>query len=276
MKTLLHMKGRHVGRTAEEILAFLDHRGIQDAVPRYLRRTQDLHRLQEQFEKSGRYAASSYAEVPSLDLESYNLALLLSFVVTVHRFEILERLIEFLGLPSAGPSRLLSVGYGTGYELKLARQHLQDWEIQAFECSPEVAAYAHDLLTFFGQSTDCLRVEEFPLENERGIETHEGRFGKAVLCEILEHLERPDKALRNMRRVLHPEGHVFLTMAINIAQEDHVFLYRTPEAAREQVVEAGLRPVHEWVAPVTVFPFDESNRRKIFKKGNYICVATPA
>ena len=74
-----------------------------------------------------------------------------------------------------------------------------------------------------------------------------------------------------MRAALHPQGLMFATMAINIAQEDHVHLYRTKEDAHMQVERAGFTIVREFVTPVTVMPFVERDRDRIFTKGNYVC-----
>lgn len=267
------MKGERVRALGDEVLSFVAHRGLTDPFERYLKRVQGLQSLQETFEKTGRYAASRYDEVRPVELEDYNLALLLSFVVANHRFEILERLIEFLDSPAAAPQRLLSVGFGTGYELKLAQERCPAWELEAFDRSPEAAGYAADLLRHFGCDTSCLRLDTFPLESDGGIEAYEHRYGKVVLCEVLEHLERPAHAIRNLARALAPGGRMFLTMAINLAQEDHIYLYRSVEEARAQVTDQGLEIEHEWIAPVTVRAFPEQDRARIFQKGNFVCVA---
>jgi SAM-dependent methyltransferase len=272
MTSLLKMKGDRVAPYAADIRGFLEHRAIPNPLRRYTERMRELSDLQQRFDRTGRYPASCYADVESIDLEQYNLALLLSFVVTIHRFEILQHLVDFLDAPCPGPHRFLSVGYGTGYELKLALEQLSGWEMDAFERSHEVAAYAEDLLRYFECRTDCLHLQEFPLEHG-DVGPYEGRYGKVVLCEILEHLERPEEALSNTRLVLHPEGRAFLTMAVNIAQEDHIFLYRSPEQARRQVEAAGLTVHQEWIAPVSALPFADKDRATVFRRGNYICVA---
>jgi len=276
LTTVRRLKGEAVESVAREILGYLTARGIENPAARYSARTKELFELQNEFERTGHYRASSYAEVPQLDREEYNLGLLLSFIATLHRFEILERLREFYCLPCGGPKRLLTVGFGTGYELRHAFQLLQGWEHSAFDTSPEARAYATDLLRFFGCPVDRLTLGEFPLETEEGQGEYAGCFGKIVLCELLEHLEAPDRAIASVGKALHPDGHAFLTMAVNIAQEDHIFLYQSPGEARRQVEESGLLVLQEWLAPVTVLPFAEEDREKIFRRGNYICVAAKA
>ena len=94
-----------------------------------------------------------------------------------------------------------------------------------------------------------------------------------VACEILEHLERPVAALRSLRRTLHAHGRLFATVAVNLAQEDHIALFRTAAEGRALLEEAGLSVEREWLAPMAVTAFEEADRSRIFRKGNYIAVA---
>jgi SAM-dependent methyltransferase len=260
-------------RHAADILAFVNHRYPHNALVEYSKRVSELRHLQREFEASGAYPAKHYSEVKPINDEAYKLALLLSFICNNHRFEILTELESFMRQPSLGPANLLSIGYGTGYELKRAREILHGWRIDAFDNSEESFAYATDLLAFFKCSPVALRKELFPLETADGLEQYRGVFGKIVLCELLEHLEDPATALRNLRCVLHDKGRIFLTMAVNIAQEDHLFLYSSAQQARQQVLDCGLKIVKEMLAPVVMLPFEEAEREELFQKGNYICVA---
>jgi 2-polyprenyl-3-methyl-5-hydroxy-6-metoxy-1,4-benzoquinol methylase len=172
------------------------------------------------------------------------------------------------------PRELLSVGYGTGYELKLAFDEAPGWRMTAFDNSPDSYEYASDLLRFFGHPIDCLQQNIFPFEGDE-VAAHRGRFGKVILCEVLEHLDHPKMALLAMRHALHREGLLFCTMAVNIAQEDHVHLYRSAQQARAEVLECGFEIVQEILAPIVILPFSEAKRAQLFKKGNYICIARP-
>jgi SAM-dependent methyltransferase len=272
------MKGEAVLPYAEEILAFMAHRGGKDLLQLYADRSRTLIGLQREFEETGKYPASCYSEVRPINREEYNASLLLSFVTTHHRFEVLEQLVRFLKTPQEESSRMLAVGVGTGYEIKLAYDHLPGWEVLAFDTSAESIQYAADLLTFFGYPSAALRCEELPLERGARPEEYEGAFSKVILCEVLEHLEDPEAALAYLHAVLHPKGQLYLTMAINIAQEDHLYLYSNIKQARHQLSKCGWKIMHELVTPVTALPFREEERERVFRKGNYICVverATP-
>ncbi len=273
---LQKMKAEKLPPYVDDILMILNYRRHFDAWSKYLLRCEGLRKLQVEFEKTGKYPAASYEEVQSIDDDQYKLALLVSFISTNHRFEILENLADFLTLPCEAPRSLLSVGYGTGYELKLAYDRLPDWEIHAFDNSLSSFRYASELLSLFNYPATGLRQSLFPLETSDGLDDYQNKFGKILVCELLEHLERPQSALTNLKFALHEKGLMFLTMAINIAQEDHVFLYRTQNQAREQVLKCGFRIVKELVSPVTVVPFSDRHRERVFRKGNYIAVVQRA
>lgn len=261
---------------ANDIFAFLNHRQVADAFESYVKRSEVLRTLQVEFERAGRYRAARCAEVAAIDHEQYNLALLLSFICTSHRFDILENLVRFLRMPCSAPREVLSIGYGTGYELKLVFQEMQGSRPLAFDNSPDSHQYASDLLGFFGYPADGLRQECFPLDPASLVGTpHRERFVKVILCELLEHLDDPALALRAMRAVLRRDGLLFCTMAVNLAQEDHVYLYRSVDEARDQVMECGFEIVEEILAPVVILPFASAKRADVFEKGNYICIAKP-
>jgi trans-aconitate methyltransferase len=92
-----------------------------------------------------------------------------------------------------------------------------------------------------------------------------------VLSEVLEYLPDPARALGTLRDCLKAGGRMFVTMAINIAQEDHVFLYPAINSCREQIQNCGLSVTREWISPQTIFA-PLMIERKEFKKGNYIAV----
>ena len=267
------MHGEAIRPYANDILSFLSQRGTACALEKYVARVGRLRSLQSEFEKTDRYIAASSKHVQPVDSEQYKLALLISFICTSHRFDILRSLVSFLRTHCRAPRELLSVGYGTGYELKLAFDEAPGWRIVAFDNSPDSHEYASELLRFFGYPIDCLHQDVFSFECREGVIAHRERFGKVILCELLEHLDDPEAALWAMRSVLHRDGLLFCTMAVNIAQEDHVYLYRSVEQARTQVLECGFAIVEETLAPVVILPFSDAKRAQLFKKGNYVCVA---
>jgi predicted O-methyltransferase YrrM len=60
---------------------------------------------------------------------------------------------------AASPERsnhgtMLSIGYGTGYELKMASQVLNGWHIEAYDTDSQTTTRARQLFESFGISRD--------------------------------------------------------------------------------------------------------------------------
>ena len=262
--------GETLGRVADEILSFAEHTYGAQYISKYVSRVNDLAKLQERFDADPS-AATLGDQSAVVNPDAYALSLLLSIVFTNHRFELMRELSLFLnGVEERNRSgTLLSIGFGTGYELKMACRVLTGWRIEAYDTDSQMADKARQLLDFFGISKDIFLGGCFPLD--QCPEESCGRYDAIVLSEVLEHLADPAEALGTLRDCLRDDGLMFATMAINIAQEDHVFLYPTVKSCREQIQNCGLVVARELISPQTVFALPE-DREDGFKRGNYIAV----
>src|SRR5262245_56348244 len=142
LRALNSLKGERVKEHRADIFRFLQVKYGEIPLERYVKRSYRLRELQTEFEQTGKYAATCYAEVLPIDHDDYHIALFLSFVLTNHRFEILASLEEWLLSPCAAATKLLSVGFGTGYELKVAHRLLPEWDYEAFDTSAQSFQYA--------------------------------------------------------------------------------------------------------------------------------------
>jgi len=75
-----------------------------------------------------------------------------------------------------------------------------------------------------------------------------------------------------MREYLKQDGRIFATMAVNIAQEDHIFWYPDLETCRTQLRVAGFWIESEWVVPQSPLP-PALIRGKPFQRGNFVAIA---
>jgi 2-polyprenyl-3-methyl-5-hydroxy-6-metoxy-1,4-benzoquinol methylase len=259
---------------AESVLAFASSRfSDRDVVETYVARAQRLVELQQRFDADPRPATiGSPGAAVSRDV--YNLSLLLSIPFTNHRFEIMEQLDRFLAGCEGPTGSIVSVGTGTGYELRqMAAIIPADWTVESYDIDESVQYEARQYLDFFGVSRAIRWGREFPLTVAAS--AFAGRYDAIVMCELLEHLADPAAALRAVRTYLTPRGRVFVTMAVNIAQEDHVFLYPNLATCRDQVHATGFEILSEWITPQSTLP-PPADRERGFKKGNYVAVLRPA
>jgi len=255
-----------LGPVADDILSFATQAYPSDFVQMYLSRVDRLAELQQIFDAHP--SLETLGNGRRVDPASYGVALLLSIVFTNHRFEIMRNVRSFLQQLSSSqtPGSMVSIGCGTGYELKLAGELLSGWRIAAYDTDADMRAQAHQLLEFFHLGNKVEFREYFPLGASAD---QKGMYDAIMLCEVLEHLANPADALLTLGDCLKPDGRMFVTMAINLAQEDHTYLYQDVSACRHQLQRSGLQIVEEWLAPQSVFLLPP-DRETGFKKGNYI------
>lgn len=264
--------GQRLGPVAEEILGFVERHFPAAYVDAYVDRVRSLHAMQAAFEESPSIATLADRSA-IVAREDYVLTLLLSIVFANHRFEIMDQLEAFFAerANTARTGRIASVGIGSGYELKLMAEQLPGWTPEAYDIDPHAHRSSAQLLDHFGHTRRISFEHHFPLESidEARLRTYDA----IVLCELLEHLPDPRTALACAGEYLAPGGRIFATMAINIAQEDHVYLYPDVASCRAQIEAAGLRIVTDWCAPMAFQRISpDVDREAVLRRGNYIAV----
>lgn len=106
--------------------------------------------------------------------------------------------LDFLdGVRQVGRSRLLDVGCGTGEFIELARA--RGWDAWGVEVSREAARMAHERgLRVAVRASDGDEAERLPFTD--------AFFDVVVLWNVIEFFQRPDADLREIGRVLGPDG----------------------------------------------------------------------
>jgi 2-polyprenyl-3-methyl-5-hydroxy-6-metoxy-1,4-benzoquinol methylase len=92
---------------------------------------------------------------------------------------------------SLGPSSLLDVGCGEGMLLKSMEEHVREIRCAAIDLDPAEVGDAALILPWC--QVDVGSAYEIPYEADH--------FELVICCEVLEHLEHPEKALRELSRV---------------------------------------------------------------------------
>jgi SAM-dependent methyltransferase len=264
--------GQELGRTADEILSYVNSHYPDNYIQQYVARVEQLQNLDIRF-KANPSAVTLGDPALHVDRNIYDLGLLLSILFTRHRFEIIQQLKQFLNSLLQNAGRIASIGAGPGYEIKLIADALPGWRIESYETNKEAQQRAARLLDYFQVRAPIIFEDLFPFDVPAP--ALRDQYDAIVCCELLEHLDDPASALRAIRACLRPDGRAFVTMAVNIAQEDHVFLYPDIASCRAQIADSGLACVSEWIAPRTAMS-DMKDREKGFKSGNYIAVTRRA
>lgn len=236
--------GRSWADEAEETLRalFPDDETLSSAVKGYSAFAMDSMRRQARFEKDLAYPAKTYAEAASEVyfndahmMEVYLPGLLLSHFLWPHHYRQLEFFDAAFVRPmrAAGGDRFLEVGVGTGLYSRRLLQALPDAFGHGLDISPSSQAYASRHIAAFGlESRYQVHLRDVADEADAG--------APWLICvEVLEHLEDPVAFLRSLRRVLAPGGRAFITAALDAANADHIYLYRTSEQVQAHLQAAG-------------------------------------
>jgi SAM-dependent methyltransferase len=261
--------GEELARVAEDVLGFLDAHAPNEYLALYERRVLGLMRMQRAFLAAPSAEGLRGRGLP-VDRQSYDVALLASIVFTSHRFQIMQQLAKFLR-PFAGRSaRVACIGAGTGYELLMARRTLVDARIDGYDTDPRAQDIALQLLSFFDATRDVTLAGEFP--PMRSADDGAVAYDAIVCCELLEHLPDPRDLLEASKRTLRQGGKAFVTMAVNLAQEDHVYWYADIESCRVQLADAGFRVENETFVSARA---QERSREQGLDVGNYVAEVSP-
>jgi len=201
----------------------------------------DLLRRQRQFEQTGEYAAQTYEQAAAqvyFDEEfmsrQYLPGLLLSHYLWPHHFRQLRFFDSAFVAPftNAGASAVTEIGIGTGIFSRRLLAAAPQARGKALDISPGSVGFARRHLEAYGLGE---RIE-FEIKDA----TVDPEPCEWLICvEVLEHLEDPLAFLRALRASLQPGGRAFITTALNAANVDHIYLYRSSDEVLRQLEQAG-------------------------------------
>lgn len=253
-----------VSRVRQELgepwaLAFDDtlHRLLPDeerrtaAVAGYSRFALDALRLQARFEKDGVYATKSYSDVSAevyanaLYMTSrYLPGLLLSNYLWPHHYRQMRYFEEFFvtEMRRKGAEQFYDIGVGTGVYSRSALVGAPRTVGVGIDISPSSKAFAERHVAAFDVG------HRYSVELRDIVERPPPALDWLICVEVLEHLEDPIAFLNALRAMLRPGGRAFIGTALNAANADHIYLYRTTDEVRVQLAQTGFVVEHAFCA----------------------------
>lgn len=242
---------------SKKFLSLLEAQGVEleYAIDSYLKTCKDMMMQQIAFKQTGRYPASAkqidevvnsvYLEDSTMASYMYGLALsqflwpnpYARFDFFIARSKMLEDVDSYL-----------EIGPGHGLFLVESLALFPKAKIKAIDISPTSLKITRSIVDFFAGPNDC----ELSLQSV--LDLNEGLFDYIVMCEVLEHLENPMRALVQLRSRLLPNGRLFITTCANIPAIDHVYLYTSVPHIRREITEAGYTILSELILPVADIP----------------------
>ncbi|MGA1224682.1 MAG: class I SAM-dependent methyltransferase [Phycisphaerales bacterium] len=138
---------------------------------------------------------------------------------------------DFLGGASG---RCLEIGPGHGLLMHLAARSGFE-TVEALDISEASIEMTRSHLRRMGADPSAYDFHLGDLFDASSMARFTGRFDGVVFSEVLEHLDRPEEAMRTLYSITKPGGRVFIHVPINSPAPDHLFLLRSPEEARQFV-----------------------------------------
>lgn len=245
----------------EEILEQVSrmHASETDILPKmvesYALLSLEFLKLQKLLEKTGRYLHSTeraaYDEVYKSDkvFGGYYLeGLLLSQGLWPNHYRLAKAFeSSFLSKLKDG-GKVLEIGVGTGFHLRGMLTHIPNLDYTGVDLSP----YAIKFCREFSEIERCegARGKFIEASVTDGLPFEDGCFQNIVMGEVLEHLEKPEAALRELLRVTKDGGYFFMTTVVFAANIDHIYLFHTADEIREMCRKHGWKVVEDWVCPI--------------------------
>lgn len=214
------------------------------------------------FRRSGRYRLSTFAEalaeVYSNDafMHHYMNGLLVSQVWWSNHTETFRFYRENFLAAFARPFRHLEIGPGHGLLLLEAGASPLCESLECWDVSPASIEQTRAALDRLGAT----KPVDFKVQDLFQAGDLTQRFDSIVMSEVLEHLERPDEALRIVRGLLAPGGRLFVNMPVNSPAPDHIYLLTEPEAVAALVEAGGFKCVQTHFAPQTGMSLERALR----------------
>lgn len=225
------------------------------------------------FRREGRYRCSSISEVenqvysrPEIMMPYIN-GLALSQILWANHAKVFSYYRRhFIGKSSS--KWHVEVGPGHGYWLYYAATDENCRAIGALDISASSLAMVAGNLKKLGVKRN-IQMLQGDISKELALE--ELSPDRLVISEVLEHLEQPEVALRNIVSSLADGGEIFVNVPVNSPAPDHIYLFSTPEAVLELLSNAGLE-----VTDYRFFPSNGYSLQKAIRCSSSISVAAIA
>ncbi len=178
-------------------------------------------RHQELFNKDKKYPYERDGIITKIPRIQYDISLLLSCLLTKHRFEIMKNLSLFM---KKNMGKVAIIGTGPGLEISLTK-----------DLCKSIVAYDIEI-------SDFVKIK-FPriFKKELFRFSKDTKYDYIFAIELLEHLHEPTELLRHIYQSLEVGGVTSLTTAKNIPQFDHLYNFDNEDIFERDLDQIGFK-----------------------------------
>ena len=131
----------------------------------------------------------------------------------------------------------IDVGFGEGFYLWKILENTKNVRCNGMDISPYAIEFTTNLLT-------CTKIKSnrynlYLGDINKKINCQEKSQDFVVLAEIIEHLEKPERAIMEISPMLKRGGILFLSTVINNNHMDHISNFESPDVIEEMLVRNG-------------------------------------
>lgn len=221
---------------------------IDKIVDGYAWFTMHVNRAQLEYERTGAYQSSSFADVnehvyqQDEVMRRYYWGVYAILFCWPHYVDVLRNYLRVF-VPLLPSGEVLEVGPGHGVWGLMALATREDVTLKGLDVSPQSVATASRIAIGAGLEKrssyvvgDASRdLDDLPL------------FNSAVSCFVLEHLERPSDFLKHLACAVHDGAPCFVTLALTAGQIDHIYEFVEGDEAIGMASDAGFQLVESFV-----------------------------
>lgn len=194
------------------------------------------------FLDNGKYRCSTYEEANKYMyskeehyMRSYQVGIILSLFIWERHSEERQYFLDIL--KNAAGNNYLEIGVGHGYYFSLALQHTNFKFYRGIDLNQDSVNMANALVETLNKEaagTYSIGVQDlFNLSTETTYD--------AIICgEVLEHVEKPQMFLEQIRSLSNENTLIYITTAINAPEIDHITLFSSPDEVAQLFSDSGL------------------------------------
>jgi len=176
------------------------------------------------YQENGKYPFQ-YREIKEYERVHYDIALLLSLIVSEHRYKIIKHLYTTKFTEN---EQLLIVGLGSGIEMDVILKSTQDTNVDIDAYDTAIGKYVKS------------RFKDLVNLCETTFNGSENKYDSIIAIELLEHLPDPIAFLKDCSKSLVKGGRCMVTTSTNMPQEDHLFNFDDLEKFEKSCQNIGL------------------------------------
>lgn len=225
------------------------------AVKGYVKFCMEHLLLQKRLERSGRYIHNDFEKVNSEvynnsdAMDGYYLSGL--FFSTIFWPNHLRMFLFFLDIFVKGikkEGRCCELGVGHGWLISSLLKERDDLKAWGVDISIPALVFTEKILSARKINKDNYSLSRHDVRS--GVAYEDSAFDAVIFAEVLEHLDNPFPALKEILRILKPGGMAYITTAIFAASIDHIYLFESLDEAKRLILDSGLIIKEELILPV--------------------------